>query len=621
MRKNMLKTLLISTALGVALTAGAGASVLLAKAENDAPVALNTSNFQILGAGVRFKPATETTGDGIRFQVAITEEAYQETYENNIRLLVMPKKLVSGDLEIGETYSQGGNVATTKDEPTSGWRKETLTVNGVTANYYCSYAYVWGIPASYYDVELTARAYYDDGQSIVYTNAIDRSLRGVATAALNDLKDTENTESRYVNAVNVDGVVKYSRYNAEQRSDLFGYLPYDVTAGGIDYAEGVYTTTSKETENRMISQDEVGSTTYVIKSSMKTPKTPAVATPNDANDTLDEGSFFRGVMFNYSNDGNVEKFNFLDWRYREFAANFGGGTHELAGKSGYILYLRECTGSAWSGGDYINFWLEAGKWYDIVYLIENHADGSVSITASVTDRETNMSATSARRTFGATSVYANHTGRGVGYLTNKQETSFGEISVENYTVKTGSIALNNDGITATAGTLAVYNDLSFSVGQTLKGKVILDNAKNTSLYSGIIFGAQSSAPKAGYLYAIAPGSVASSGHNDKVWTGVWKDVNGNFENAGGITGRAAVTGVNTNYTSATKVEVEFTIYWKSATEFKVDLKATLFFANADPATLTANFTMKDTGTVWTGSTVSLFSQKAGALTYVSMEVI
>ena len=238
MKKRTTKTLFLSLALCTIASVGAGTALLKADAADIVTPTLSSDTFKVLGASIRIKGAEDVTGDGIRFCVGIEKSVYEANtaIKNNVRLLVMPTKLVSGTLDKGETYVKNEQTATTNDEAASGkWMLETVTVDDATAEYYCTYVYLWDIPDDFYNVNITARAYYteDNGETAsVYSTEAVRSFEYVADAALDDLKDTqdEGEDAKYKYAVTVDGVTKYSPYDEDTRTVIAGYLTeYTVT--------------------------------------------------------------------------------------------------------------------------------------------------------------------------------------------------------------------------------------------------------------------------------------------------------------------------------------------------------------------------------------------------------
>lgn len=183
----------ISACVGGVATTGLTVS---ASGTSEVVTGLTYDDFKVLGASVRLKESEvkdENSGEsGIRFAVGVTKSAY-ETYQNeittNLHLLIMPKLLVNGDLEKGEKNGE----AEAYDTAVSGVWEESEQFEG----YMQSFVYVKTIPAGYYDLELSARAYWD-ATTPVYCDTVNRSFEWVADAALDSglyPNDTQVLES------------------------------------------------------------------------------------------------------------------------------------------------------------------------------------------------------------------------------------------------------------------------------------------------------------------------------------------------------------------------------------------------------------------------------------------
>jgi hypothetical protein len=238
MKRKTIKALLLSMALCVVTAFSAGTALLQANAATADE--LNADNFKVLGASIRLKDENDTTGDGIRFAIGVEKNVYEANADikNNVRVLIMPTQLVSGELTIDEKYQPEGSEAYAEpaDEKTSGvWTLKTMNVDGEEAEYYCTFAYMWNIPDNFYNVNLTARAYYteDNGETAsVYSTEAVRSFEYVADAALDDLKAEQETgeNAKYVNPVTVGDTTMYSPYSDTQRTNIAKYLTdYTVT--------------------------------------------------------------------------------------------------------------------------------------------------------------------------------------------------------------------------------------------------------------------------------------------------------------------------------------------------------------------------------------------------------
>ena len=203
----------------------------VAKASGEA---LAASDFKMVGASVRFEDAA--TVNGIRFGIGIKDSVYtglSANVKDSIRLLVMPTKLVTGDLEIGETYTKGNVTAYAIDTPIGAeWVKKTYA----DGDYYVTYVYLENIDNTCYNIDVTVRAYWkaNEESAPVYSNTVDRSYIYVAEAALNDVAAEES--EAYPNAVGT----KFSPYTAAQRDALID-VPYEQTTNTLwDYVDGAF---------------------------------------------------------------------------------------------------------------------------------------------------------------------------------------------------------------------------------------------------------------------------------------------------------------------------------------------------------------------------------------------
>ena len=249
MKKRTIRTLLLSLAFCLATSVFAGTAMLQVNAAT-ADV-LSADNFKVLGASIRLKGENDATGDGIRFAIGVEKSIYEANADikNNVRVLMMPTQLVTGDLEIGERYQPEGSeaYADAEDEKASSvWTLKTVNVDGQSAEYYCTFAYLWNIPDNFYNVNVTARAYYteDNGETAsVYSTEAVRSFEYVADAALDDLKAEQETgeDAKYVNPVTVGDTTMYSPYTDTQRTNIAKYLTdYTVT-----FKDGLGNTTTE----------------------------------------------------------------------------------------------------------------------------------------------------------------------------------------------------------------------------------------------------------------------------------------------------------------------------------------------------------------------------------------
>ena len=185
--------------------------------------------FKVIGASIRFVNEN-TEVDGIRFGVGIRKDIYDNLTskeKKNYRLLVMPSQLVQGELEKGETYTyeSGGQTKTAKAMDVQvNWKKATQDGDYVKACVFLN-----GIDKTCYDVELTARAYYQEGDNEpIYTDAIERSYITVANGALNEM--AEEKSNAYPNKAGD----KWSPYTKIMRNSLLGVTYEKATYGTWD---------------------------------------------------------------------------------------------------------------------------------------------------------------------------------------------------------------------------------------------------------------------------------------------------------------------------------------------------------------------------------------------------
>ena len=174
MKKRTIRTLLLSLAFCLATSVFAGTAMLQVNAAT-ADV-LSADNFKVLGASIRLKGENDATGDGIRFAIGVEKSIYEANADikNNVRVLMMPTQLVTGDLEIGERYQPEGSeaYADAEDEKASSvWTLKTVNVDGQSAEYYCTFAYLWNIPDNFYNVNVFV--FINDKLNIIKTNDTD----------------------------------------------------------------------------------------------------------------------------------------------------------------------------------------------------------------------------------------------------------------------------------------------------------------------------------------------------------------------------------------------------------------------------------------------------------------
>ena len=226
MKVKMNKKLMASIlALSATACFSVGVSAVTANAENsvtDTYGLATAGAFEICGAGIRFAEDAETSG--IRFAVGIENSVYQKMQQadvlKDVKILLMPTAFVSGELDINESYTANGvTVTPTGGAVASDWK---ISEDG---DYMLSYAYIYQVPAEFYNREISARAYFVDGERVIYTEETDkdsRSVSQVANLALNDVQDVTDSVN-YTEEVLIDGVIKYSPYTTKQRKLLDAY--------------------------------------------------------------------------------------------------------------------------------------------------------------------------------------------------------------------------------------------------------------------------------------------------------------------------------------------------------------------------------------------------------------
>ncbi len=291
--------------------------------------------FKVTGASIRFIN-DDTDVDGIRFGVGIREDIFESLSDNqkaNYRLLVMPSKLANGRLEIDELYSykKGATTKTTKPLDLKIDWSNPKSENG----YKIAHVILSGIGKSYYTVDLTARAYYQEGdEAPIYSEAIERSYVSVATAALND-----------TNASEIYGTV--------QRNALLG-VKY-IKTGTWDYQNGILLTEGTEEtstgtkvhpmildrEAKLQSEQAVIEASYYVGVS----KPDILASQSD--------NAIKGLVFGY--DTATGAHMVLDFRYSN-----------NAGATGWYPYLRvyNGTGKGWGSTVLGKGSSIAEGWYD-----------------------------------------------------------------------------------------------------------------------------------------------------------------------------------------------------------------------------------------------------------------
>ena len=236
MRKILVSMLVLSLCIGSFSMIGMQAEAT----ESTAP------EFLVDGASIRNNGGVI---DGIRFKVAVEKtkwEAMSETERNNICLLMLPTEFIpEGEkLEVDNCDVSPLDLAINW---TLAAEEEIAYSENQTATYMVARVYLNGIPLGEYATGITARMYYDDGETIQYSEQCERSYVDVASAALNDTSEEQVGEYQ-----NVVGSL-YSPYTAEMRDALIG-VKYENKKGVWDLVDGKLTTVgaTKTEENTTI---------------------------------------------------------------------------------------------------------------------------------------------------------------------------------------------------------------------------------------------------------------------------------------------------------------------------------------------------------------------------------
>lgn len=149
----------------------------------EALVGEDTDDFVYQGATIRLKKTDDTTGDGIRFSVLLTETLYNKITEATTIEPVFGTLVIPADLKGDDALTVG--TANVSNTVTNGvMTKETI--DGVT--YYRWIVYVWGIPELAYSRGFAVRGYINLDGYYLYTEekAEARSISWVAQQAYAD---------------------------------------------------------------------------------------------------------------------------------------------------------------------------------------------------------------------------------------------------------------------------------------------------------------------------------------------------------------------------------------------------------------------------------------------------
>ncbi len=450
MWKKVIAALLVIT-LGIGTFIAASGNTALA-GENA------TDGLSVIGASIRFINEN-TTVDGIRFAVGVKADAFNQmtdAQKKNYHLLVMPTALVKGELEKGETYTymvDGTEKYAKAQDISIDWTNAT-TENG----YKVVRIYLNEIDNSYYTIGITARAYYQDGGNVVYSEAIERSYYSVAEAALDDLSDTK-VDGTYANKAGS----KYSPYDAKQRDALLG-VKYE-KIGMWDLQDGnLITNGSTKTEantyiHPMVLDRATGinSSNYVIETSFD------VGVSNDAvfvGQADNSDTSMKGFVFAY--DEAAKSYYLLDFRYRA-PAN---------ATEGWYPYIRYYNGSGWGTTIGKGSPIDAG-WSDFRIAV-NATGATTEISVEYKKQGEDIYTTIINSRSADTGSWADGTtitGSKVGFYTTLPDQTLefdSDVKVSNNTVQTrGNSSVKLDQKLAEDGTGTIRG--SFVVDYRIKG--------------------------------------------------------------------------------------------------------------------------------------------------------
>lgn len=393
---------------------------------------IQLNDFTMLGAGVRVKTEdTDTTGDGIRYAVGIKKTVWENVQDKNIHVLVMPQRLISGELEKGEKFTSGTSSASAIDA-TIGGTWEEITVRGVP--YMRNYIYLYNIPESFYALPITGRAYYEADNDVIYSPEVTRSFAYVADAAVKDNAWNGDKVAldkylpRYTVTFSKDGAtketqtVKYGQKAVKPTADWISgdgltvdrwladgaiwhfnrpvcqnlnLTPlmmiggdnenFDVLSGGYKFSDDQSKLITLRSGRVLVNEkvamlpNRVAGTeiNYSINFSMKTPADTNMKGLQDHKDGSD-----KGFMFGYDeNDGSYWMFAF---RYRN-PGNDGSA-------EGFYPYIRKINST---GGFESEVWgmspyreLESGGWYDYRIHVTEQDDGTtISVQFKASNEE------------------------------------------------------------------------------------------------------------------------------------------------------------------------------------------------------------------------------------------
>lgn len=213
----MKKTLWITgAAIGCLLSATLGVTQLkTARADT------NESVFTMCGAGIRFNSYDSTLKKdtaGMRFEIKAKADAVTDNL-TEVGFLVVPTYMLDEGLEL--TID---NIEKDGDIKRIAYSGETLqdkfaTTDESGAECVSYRTYLYNIPEDMYDTQFSARGYYVENGTTIYTQTVERSVQYVAMRAL--LDTSAISDKNYGETIR-DGL--YSPYSTVRREELKGYL-------------------------------------------------------------------------------------------------------------------------------------------------------------------------------------------------------------------------------------------------------------------------------------------------------------------------------------------------------------------------------------------------------------
>ena len=485
--------------------------------------------FKVTGASIRFiNDSTEV--EGIRFGVAIREDIYNTLSDDqkaNYRLLVMPTQLANGRLEIDELYAYKAGATTKTTRPLDLAIDWSRTEN--RDGYEIAHVVLHGIGKSYYTVDLTARAYYQEGDDEpIYSEAIERSYARVATAALDDPR-------------------ALTLYDEVARNALLG-VKY-IKTGTWDYQNGILMTDGAEKTHTGTSlqpliidrTEQIRSKQAVIEASyyVGVSDPSAFVGQPDGTDLA-----IKGLVFGY--DTTTKAQMILDFRYR---SDVGSAINT----PGWYPYLRAYKGTDAGWGAVIGKGSPLAEgWYDFrisVDTTKGYAEVIVEYKEKTDSHYTTMINSYGNQNWAADNNQIVGTGVGFYSTISGQTLKFdSDIKVYNDTVQTRG-----------KHSQKVAGELNADGTGTISGSLVLDyrTTGGRDKHEGISFGGDTG--EEGYTFF-----ASAQANSNRFYVGMWKwnSESQAWDNAGmslvqkgsdGTSGAASIPG----YSKITEAGLDF----------------------------------------------------------------